>query len=206
MTRRKSARPPDLDPRRWVPLEPAFQRVRTAVYSLEIAQQDLHGKLVRGPLQAAYRAIVYSAEHPHGFEISDWIKPAQWRNYRLWGSSDGTVRLRRTGRVDSENLAARGVHIFIRRAEFDRFYPPPATLAPSVDTDRHKPGPKPTDEWPEEVAAELIHIALTDPKVLKNIDKLVEKIQKDFPNTDRFVPQDPKPVRALIVRLLKRIR
>ena len=56
------------------------------------------------------------------------------------------------------------------------------------------------------VAAELIDIAVTDPKALKNIDKLVTKIQTDFANTRRFVPQDPKLVRAKIRRFLKNVR
>jgi hypothetical protein len=75
--------------------------------------------------------------------------------------------------------------------------PPPA---------RHKPGTKPTDDWPKELAAELIHIAVVDRKALHNIDKLVKRIQKDFDDTNRFLPQDPKRVRAKIVLLLKHVR
>jgi hypothetical protein len=71
---------------------------------------------------------------------------------------------------------------------------------------RAKPGTKPTDDWPKELAAELIRIAVDDRTALRNIDKLVRKIQKDFDNTNRFLPQDPKRVRAEIVLLLKHVR
>ena len=74
------------------------------------------------------------------------------------------------------------------------------------NTPRRKPGPKPTDDWPKELAAELIRIAVADPKALQNADKLVEEIQTDFADAGRFLPQDPKRVREEIVFLLKRIR
>lgn len=74
------------------------------------------------------------------------------------------------------------------------------------NTPQRKPGPKPTDDWPKELAAELIRIAVADPKALQNADKLVEEIQTDFADTGRFLPQDPKRVRAEIVLLLKHIR
>ena len=74
------------------------------------------------------------------------------------------------------------------------------------NTPRRKPGPKPTDDWPKELAAELIRIAVADPTALQNADKLVEEIQTDFADTGRFLPQDPKRVREEIVLLLKHIR
>jgi hypothetical protein len=74
------------------------------------------------------------------------------------------------------------------------------------NTPQRKPGPKPTDHWPKELAAELIRIAVADPKALQNADKLVEEIQTDFADTGRFLPQDPKRVRQEILLLLKHIR
>jgi chromosome segregation ATPase len=74
------------------------------------------------------------------------------------------------------------------------------------NTPQRKPGPKPTDDWPKELAAELIRIAVADPKALHNADKLVEAIQTDFADTGRFLPQDPKRVRQEILLLLKHIR
>jgi len=74
------------------------------------------------------------------------------------------------------------------------------------NTPRRKPGPKPTDDWPKELAAELIRIAVADSKALQNTDKLVEEIQTVFADTGRFLPQDPKRVREEIVLLLKHIR
>jgi hypothetical protein len=158
MKRPKPARRLDLDPRHWMPLVEAFQRARTALGSIALAEQDLRNRLLSmNPaqrLQAAYRALALSAEHPHGREmISGLIKRAQWQNYRLWGSSDGTVRLRRIIReADAENLnlAGGGVYIFIRRAEFDRHYPPPAPVSePRADGEpqRRKRGPKIKQDW-----------------------------------------------------------
>src|SRR5262245_7572086 len=119
--------PLDLDLRHWMPHAEAFQRARTALDSIALAEQDLHNRLLSMDpaqrLQAAYRAVVYTAERPHGFEISGLIKRAQWEHYKPWGSRDGTVRLRRIGEADDEDLGPRGlaspgVRIFIRRAEF----------------------------------------------------------------------------------------
>jgi hypothetical protein len=99
-----------------------------------------------------------------------------------------------TWRMDAKEIEAlRPVIEALRQA-------PPVTLA------RRTPGPKPTDDWPTELAAELIHLAVVDPTALRNVDKLVTNIQTDFAKTGRFLPQDPKRVRQEILLLLKRIR
>jgi hypothetical protein len=162
--RRKTAKPLDLDPRQWVPLAEVFQRVRTAFDSIELAANDLHDKLVHVPpqLQAAYRVIVYSAEHRHGYAISGLIERARWEHYKLWGSGDGTVRLRCIGEQDFEDLDRRGVRIFIRRAEFDKLYPPPvaAPAAGNTRPPQRRRGPVTTHDWASicgEIAAHCIN-------------------------------------------------
>jgi hypothetical protein len=149
MKQRKATRPLDLDPRRWMPLAEGFQRASAALGSIALAAQDLHDKLLRGLLQAAYRAIVYSTEHPHGHEISGLIERARWEHYKPWGSGDGSVRLRRIIKeAGDENLAGGGVYFFIRRAEFDRFYPPPQpAAADSLRPPQRRRGPVPTHDW-----------------------------------------------------------
>ena len=149
MKRRKTARPLELDPRQWMPLAEALQRARGAFGPINPAANDLHGKLLHGRLQAAYWVIVFNAEHPGGRVTSGLIKPVQWIHYRPDGRSDGTAWLRCIGERDFEILDRRGVHIFIRRAEFDRYYPLPAAAVPAPDDkpQRRTPGPRPEHEW-----------------------------------------------------------
>jgi hypothetical protein len=89
--------------------------------------------------------------------------------------------------------------------DLKKFWPDRAAV-PADESPSRKPGPKPTDDWPDALAIELIQIALNDPKVLKNIDALVTRMQADFAERGRFIPQDPKRVREEILRLLKRDR
>ena len=83
---------------------------------------------------------------------------------------------------------------------------PAASEAELTEPQRRRPGPKPTDDWPIELAAAVIRKALHDPKALENVDALVETMQIEFDKAKLFLPRDPKPVRALLLRLLKHVR
>ena len=52
----------------------------------------------------------------------------------------------------------------------------------------------------------MIRKALHDPKALENVDALVETMQTEFGKAELFLPRDTKPVRALLLRLLKHVR
>jgi hypothetical protein len=85
--------------------------------------------------------------------------------------------------------------------------PPPTTdvLRPPP---RRKPGPKPTDHWPEEVKAEIVRIALSDPEALRNpnFDGLNKKIRTRFGENNRWLPNDPKETEKIIREFLQRVR
>jgi hypothetical protein len=50
---------------------------------------------------------------------------------------------------------------------------------------RRRPGPKPTDDWPIELAAAVIRKALDDSKALENVDALVETKRREVHNPGR---------------------
>jgi hypothetical protein len=192
-----------LDPAEWVAIDAALAQIKTRVGSAALAARDLRRDLRSGDLVGASRCIGYRPEQ----ESCEIYMRSFWRDVEV-REFENHVRIRPLSSDPQHPLFNGQWWFYVRRTELDRRYPH-ALAEPRAADDkpqRRKPGPKPTDDWPDEVAAELIRIAVTDPKALKNVDKLVTKIQTDFPKTDRFVPQDEKPVRALIVRLLKHIR
>jgi hypothetical protein len=77
---------------------------------------------------------------------------------------------------------------------------------PSAASARGKPGPKPTGNWPTHLAAWLIEIALSDPKRLHNVDRLVEDAMYSDSKKIGWLPRDPKQVRRVIVEVLQRVR
>ena len=86
----------------------------------------------------------------------------------------------------------------------------PAVFAPPVDaaqrSERHKPGPKPKDEWPKLMAAELIHRAVYDAESLRNIDALVPLMKEFLEGEIGWAPKDPKEIRKEIAFLLQFVR
>jgi multidrug efflux pump subunit AcrA (membrane-fusion protein) len=82
-----------------------------------------------------------------------------------------------------------------------------ASTATDNSRRRDPPGPKPTDDWPEKVKAELLRIALTDPKALHkpNYDALNRQIRKRFGDTNRWLPKDPKETEKIVREFLQRL-
>ena len=73
-------------------------------------------------------------------------------------------------------------------------------------TQRHKPGPKPRDDWPNHVAAWLIRIALDEPDRLDNVDQLTRDASKFLDDKNIQAPQDHKRLRPVIVGFLRYVR
>jgi hypothetical protein len=89
------------------------------------------------------------------------------------------------------------------------FGPTPSPRTPDVlQPPRRRPGPKPKDDWPEEVKAEIVRIALSDPEALRNpnLDGLNKKIRARFGETNRWLPNDPKETEKIIREFLQRVR
>ena len=186
-----------------VPLNIALHRVMASVGDdLQLAEHRLNRDLRSGRLEA--EVVQLSPDK----ETRTLLKRANWRQWTVRLQQDytpsglGTI----VARVfDKDNKPVSGV-FFVLRPGLDKHYPRELPAAAPRDEPRHTPGPKPTDDWPKELAAELIRIAVADPTALQNVDKLVRNIQTDFADTGRFLPQDPKRVRQEILLLLKRIR
>lgn len=85
-----------------------------------------------------------------------------------------------------------------------------AAAATTTDNSRRRdpPGPKPTDEWPEDVKAAVALKICDDPKILRkpNYDALNREIRADFGNADRWLPKDPKETEKIIREFIQRLR
>ena len=193
----------------WATMKEAWLRVHAALSeNMRLTRRDLKAHLLAKRLVGAARIIA-----PDGSERCIIFEPAFWEPVELpyaWLVSG------------CEKHASEGEawYFFVRRRELDKHYPraeaatpslpvtPPAEPSPSADQrqQRHRPGPKPTDDWPIELAAAVIRKALHDPKALENVDALVETMQTEFGKAELFLPRDTKPVRALLLRLLKHVR
>jgi hypothetical protein len=68
---------------------------------------------------------------------------------------------------------------------------------------RRKPGPKPTGDWPMEVARWLIMVARKHPDALENISQLVRDAREFLQKQGLFAPQEDKDLRRVIQRLLE---
>ena len=188
-------------------MKEAWLRVHAALSeNMKLTRRDLKAHLLAKRLVGAARIIA-----PDGSERCIIFEPAFWEPVELpyaWLVSG------------CEKHASEGEawYFFVRRRELDKHYPRaeaatpslPVTVEPSPSADqrqqRHRPGPKPTDDWPIELAAAVIRKALHDPKALENVDALVETMQTEFGKAELFLPRDTKPVRALLLRLLKHVR
>jgi|SRR5215472_1560075 hypothetical protein len=193
----------------WATMKEAWLRVHAALFeNIELTPGDLKAHLLAKRLVGAARV-----KAPDGSERCIIFEPAFWEPVELpfaWSV---------TGWKKHASEGERW-YFFVRRRELDKRYPraeaatpslpvtPPAEPSPSADQrqQRRRPGPKPTDDWPIELAAAVIRKALHDPKALENVDALVETMQTEFDKAKLFLPRDPKPVRALLLRLLKHIR
>jgi len=204
--RKKAQRKPWRPLKAWVPgewaaMKEAWLRVYASLSNnMPLTKRSIRADLLAGDLVGAARVVMPDkTERWIIFDPEFWEPVELPYAWAVWGY---------------EKPEGEEWDFFVRRRELDKRYPPAAANAtpsePRADDvsprSRHTPGPKPTDDWPKELAAELIRIAVVDPKALQNVDKLATKIQKDFADTNRFLPQDPKRVREEIVLLLKHIR
>ena len=127
-----------------------------------------------------------------------------WTEHELQSWSNATFVTQR-----SNNPASiKGYAYYVWKPALAKLWP--AAFAPPVDapqrSERHKPGPKPKDDWPKLMAAKLIHRALYDPESLKNIDALIPLMKKFLEDEIGWAPKDPKEIRKEIVSLLKFVR
>jgi len=187
----------------WVSLNEAFDAVKAAMRSRDLASRDLIGHMRSGQLASAARRVARD-----GSEMFEHLKPSFWQSLTMQGISTGGVRVHG---VDLKTRADSEMWFFVARRDFAKLYPAArAAIADTIaDADmptRPRPGPKPKGDWPAVVAAWLIAVACDDPKRLQNVDALIDEA-KDFLNEQiKWAPQERKELRKKIVELLRFVR
>jgi hypothetical protein len=204
--KRQAPAPLTLGPNEWVSFNLALVQIQAAgVGSSELGVRDLHRDLCSGRMIGASRRIGGKPER----EKCEIHKKSFWRELKL-SELEGRVRVWTvSAQPNPKHILYRGRCVFyVRRVELDKHYPRERaeTARPTPEGLKRRPGPKPTNEWPIDLAAALIRKAHDEPKALQNVDALVKAMQTEFDDAKLFLPKDAKPVRALIVRLLKYIR
>ena len=207
MSKQRKLPPLTLFPYEWVPLGTAFVQIATSVQSLELAQVDINRGLRSGLLKSALRQISGDGE-----ETQKLLKPADWRQWRVWWVASEQVTVHVTTE-DGQRLG-HGWYFFVWRADLNKYFPvtpsPPTPTPtgehPADDIPRQKPGKKPTDDWPMLIAGRLIYLALHDPEMLDNIDGLVRHMKEFLEGEIGWAPKDPQAMRKKIVFLLKFVR
>jgi hypothetical protein len=157
----------------WMPLDETFVRAKAALGSS--ALRDLHGRLISGRLPSALRWFENDGtERFEKLKPSFWTVPTMQEGYKI--APDGSF-LGFSGEVWVRGLAAALaaarvtapdnaiLYFFVSRRESDKLYTVAAPHAgPEPESERRKPGPKSTKDWPLHVAGELTRIVVVEQK------------------------------------------
>jgi hypothetical protein len=98
---------------------------------------------------------------------------------------------------------------FLWRPELEKVwsgvFPAPTSMTEAAQPpQRRKPGTKYKDDWPWEMAPEMVRVAVRHPEMLQNIDGLLLPHMKKFLQDQiGWAPSDSKAIREKIVFLLK---
>jgi hypothetical protein len=108
-------------------------------------------------------------------------------------------------------------HVYVQLVDLDKLYLRAGTpVAPqSNDTEsspkkqpapeKQKPGIKPTQDWPNRLAPEMVRVACETPYLLRDRAKLVRHVRKFLADEIGWEPYDNKPLHRELDRLLSRI-
>jgi hypothetical protein len=195
-----------LPPKEWAPLSEAFARAK-AVHSFDdLAAHGLIQGLRDGRLIGGGRQLLAGGEEDCFIFSREF-----WRNVIVDPPRPGSIQPRlleaapqATGRIVFTRVAAllQGTwFILIQRAELDRLYARAA--ADQIEPSRRKPGPKPTEDWPEVLAAWLVSVAHADRDQLRNFDALVIAAGDFLDEEIKWSPSDPEELRKRIRGLLR---
>jgi hypothetical protein len=217
---------PKFSPHKWgLTVEGAFAQIEAAVRSLDFAEDDINEGLRNERLKSGeWQISPNSVGTWRPLNSSDWAQRTVRAKHSVLGPGMTTppVGLFRAPRRGEGSVYIEGPgfagHVFICRADLDKYYSTPTTgerPAPTTagghriddDEPRRKPGPKPRDDWPMLLAAKLIDVALNEPENLKNVDGLVQYMRGTFlPKQIDWAPADKEAVRKMIVQLLQFVR
>jgi hypothetical protein len=200
----------------WIPIAEAHKLLCSLTGSRDLAAKDLTDAMADEDedrrVPAMRRCFTYGirrkADGSHERVLvgpeRELLPRGYWTEHELQSWSDATFVTRR-----SNNPASiKGYAYFVWKPALAKRWP--AAFAPRVDaaqrSERHRPGPKPKDEWPKLMAAKLIHRAVYDPESLRNIDALVPIMKEFLQDEIGWAPKDPKEIRKEIVFLLQFVR
>ncbi|WP_325740117.1 hypothetical protein [Bradyrhizobium sp.] len=198
----RSRKQPAFSVAEWISLNEAFDAVKAALRSRDLASRDLIEHMRSGQLASAARRIARDRS-----ETFEHLKPSFWQPITMQGISTGGVRVHG---VDIKTRAGSEIWFFVARRDFSKLYPAARAAADTIaDTDtptRPRPGPKPTGDWPTELAAWLIAVACDDPKRLQNVDALTDEARIFLREKIKWAPKETKELRRKIAKLLQLVR
>jgi hypothetical protein len=191
--------PPIFDAREWVQLTDAFVQVMSCVGRRDLAEIDINRDLRNGRLGSMKRS-------PDGTPTQ--LDPSDWQQWTVKAPLHPQEGVGVEPYVDG--------YVYVRRADLDKLYPRAGTpVAPqSNDTEssskttpapeKQQPGIKPTKDWPNRLAPEMVRVACETPDLLRDRAKLVRHVRKFLADEIGWEPFDNKPLHRELDRLLSR--
>ena len=189
---------PIFDARNWVQLTDAFVQVMSCVGRRDLAEIYFNRDLRNGRLG--------SVKISHGTPTQ--LDPSDWQQWTVKAPLHPQEGVGVEPYVDG--------YVYVRRADLDKLYPRAGTpVAPqSNDTEssskttpapeKQKPGIKPTQDWPNRLAPEMVRVACETPDLLRDRAKLVRHVRKFLADEIGWEPFDNKPLHRELDRLLSR--
>ena len=210
-----------LDSPNWMPIAEAHRLLCGLTGNRHMAAKDLTDAMMAEEddkrVPAMRRCFVPGYRSPPAGAVllepdGELLPREYWTEHQLQSWTDATFVTERSNTPAS----IKGYAYFVWKPALARRWPaafaptpsPPATPPADQHQQRRRPGPKPTDDWPEEAKAEIVRIALTDPKAVlnPNYDALNTRIRADFAKANRWLPKDPKETEKIVREFLQRVR
>src|SRR5262245_16215527 len=124
--------PLNFNPVKWVALNDAFVRIRTALRAGDLAARDLHGHVTAGRLKSALRLVPRD-----GAETCGTLPPDFWERVGMSAAAGTANYVHMWPAKDDEVFEPADWNFFVLRADLDRLYPvarmvPTAPEAPAA--------------------------------------------------------------------------
>jgi hypothetical protein len=192
--------PPTYYPHEWVELTDAFVQVMSRVGQRDLTRSCFIRDLRSGQL-GSMKIL------PDG--TMTLLNQSDWQQRTV----EAPMHPQEGVRVDPYLDA----HVYVQLVDLDKLYLRAGTpVAPqSNDTEsspkkqpapeKQKPGIKPTQDWPNRLAPEMVRVACETPYLLRDRAKLVRHVRKFLADEIGWEPYDNKPLHRELDRLLSRI-
>jgi hypothetical protein len=191
--------PPTYYPHEWVELTDAFVQVMSRVGQRDLTRSCFIRDLRSGQL-GSMKIL------PDG--TMTLLNQSDWQQRTV----EAPMHPQEGVRVDPYLDA----HVYVQLVDLDKLYLRAGTpVAPqSNDTEsspkkqpapeKQKPGIKPTQDWPNRLAPEIVRVAYETPGLLRNRRQLVRQVRKFLADEIGWEPYDDKPLHRELDRLLSR--